>query len=58
MNCGFSSSHPNDMLITATRWLGPKTNTQILSRRIIDRSWFPSTNRPGFQVTRPDSHWF
>ncbi len=31
---------------------------QILSRRIIDRKWFPAVNRPGFHVTRPDSHWF
>jgi hypothetical protein len=31
---------------------------QVLCRRIIDRGWFPSCNRPGFHVTRPDSHWF
>ncbi|CAA6605006.1 conserved hypothetical protein [Rhodospirillaceae bacterium LM-1] len=31
---------------------------QVLARRIIDRQWFPSVNRPGFNVTRPDSHWF
>jgi hypothetical protein len=31
---------------------------QILARRIIDRGWFPCVNRPGFHVTRPDSHWF
>ena len=55
--------HPHPMIkhahLCATRWLGPTDKLfQILSRRIIDRSWFPSTNRPGFQVTRPDSHWF
>jgi hypothetical protein len=55
--------HPHPMVkhahLCATRWLGPTDKLfQILSRRIIDRSWFPSTNRPGFQVTRPDSHWF
>jgi len=30
---------------------------EILSRDIIDRSWFPSVYRPGFHATRPDSHW-
>jgi hypothetical protein len=45
--------------LCATRWIGPTDKIfQILSRRIIDRSWFPVSNRPGFQVTRPDSHWF
>jgi hypothetical protein len=39
--------------------LGPTDKLfQVLSRRIIDRNWFPSVNRPGFQVNRPDSHWF
>lgn len=31
---------------------------QILARRIIDRHWFPCSYRPGFNATRPDSHWF
>ena len=30
----------------------------ILSRRIIDRSWFPAAFRPGFHTERPDSHFF
>lgn len=30
---------------------------ETLARRIIDRHWFPSANRPGFHTTRPDSHW-
>ncbi|HEY9164075.1 MAG TPA: hypothetical protein VIN57_05650, partial [Magnetovibrio sp.] len=30
---------------------------EILARRIIERSWFPCINRPGFHTTRPDSHW-
>jgi hypothetical protein len=30
----------------------------VLARRVLDRQWFPSVNRPGFHVTRPDSHWF
>ncbi|MDY6867884.1 MAG: hypothetical protein SVT56_08260 [Chloroflexota bacterium] len=39
-------------------WINSSSLYQILSRRIIERLWFPSTNRPGFHVTRPDSHWF
>ncbi len=31
---------------------------EILSRKIIDRFWFPSVYRPGFHCERPDSHWF
>ena len=39
-------------------WASSDTLYQVLSRRIIDRHWFPGVNRPGFQVNRPDSHWF
>jgi len=42
----------------ATRWLYTDKIYQILSRRIIDRLWFPTANRPGYQVNRPDSNWF
>ena len=31
---------------------------EILSKKIIDLKWFPSTFRPGFHTIRPDSHWF
>ena len=31
---------------------------EILSRKIIERNWFPSTYRPGFHTIRPDSNWF
>jgi 2-hydroxy-3-keto-5-methylthiopentenyl-1-phosphate phosphatase len=31
---------------------------QILSRRLIDRNWFPIVNRAGFHTERPDSNWF
>ena len=31
---------------------------QILTRKIIDRKWFPSAFRAGFMSERPDSHWF
>jgi len=30
----------------------------ILAYRVLERSWFPSCYRPGFHLTRPDSHWF
>jgi hypothetical protein len=43
----------------ATHWFANRpTLFQILARRLIDRLWFPAANRPGFHVTRPDSHWF
>ena len=43
----------------ATSYFGHSdTLYQILSRKIIDRSWFPSVFRPGFSALRPDSHWF
>ena len=31
---------------------------RTLSRKIIDRKYFPCVFRPGFHSTRPDSHWF
>ncbi len=31
---------------------------QILCRKIIERNWFPTCFRAGFQAERPDSHWF
>lgn len=31
---------------------------EILCRRIIDKNWFPSVNRSGFHIERPDIHWF
>ncbi len=31
---------------------------ETLCRRLIDRSWFPSAFRAGFQAERPDSHLF
>ena len=55
--------HPHAFLKHAHRsathwWASSGSLYQVLSRRIIDRQWFPSVNRPGFQVNRPDSHWF
>jgi hypothetical protein len=31
---------------------------ETLARRIIERRWFPSCCRSGFQTERPDIHWF
>lgn len=31
---------------------------EIISRRILERNWFPCVNRPGFHAERPDSNWF
>ena len=43
----------------ATQWLGQNSPLyEIISRRLIDRDWFPTVNRPGFHSIRPDSHWF
>ncbi len=39
-------------------WTSSDSLQQIISRRVIDRQWFPVANRAGFHVTRPDSHWF
>jgi len=48
-----------DASCSATQWIGHSDSLfQILSRKIIERNWFPSCVRPGFHVTRPDSHWF
>ena len=31
---------------------------QIISRRLIDKMWFPMINRAGMHPERPDSNWF
>ena len=55
--------HPHSFRPEAHRcathwWASSDSLYQILSRRVIDRQWFPAANRPGFHVIRPDSHWF
>ena len=55
--------HPHSFRKEAHRcathwWASSDSLYQILSRRVIDRQWFPAANRPGFHVIRPDSHWF
>jgi hypothetical protein len=39
-------------------WASSGSLIQVLSRRVIERHWFPVAFRPGFHVVRPDSHWF
>jgi hypothetical protein len=42
----------------ATSFINSSELYQILCRRIIERGWFPTVFRAGFQAERPDSHWF
>lgn len=42
----------------ATHYFRSDEIFQILTRRIIERNFFPSCFRAGFQAERPDSHWF
>lgn len=42
----------------ATHYFRSDEIFQILTRRILDRNFFPSCFRAGFQAERPDSHWF
>ena len=48
----------NEAHICATSYLRSPHLWETLSRRIIDRTWFPSAFRPGFHAERPDAHWF
>ena len=43
---------------SGTAFWGSSNLNDILTRKIIDRGWFPSAFRPGFHTERPDSHWF
>ena len=42
----------------ATSLLNSPHIVETLVRRIIERRWFPSCVRSGFQCERPDVHWF
>lgn len=48
----------NDANRSGTTYLNSSNIYDILSRKVIDRLWFPSAYRPGFHTERPDSHWF
>jgi hypothetical protein len=42
----------------ATSFVNSPHLYEILCRRVIERRWFPTVFRAGFQTERPDSHWF
>lgn len=42
----------------ATSYFRSNEVYEILCRKIIDRNFFPSSFRAGFQAERPDSNWF
>lgn len=42
----------------ATSYFNGNHLYEILARKVIERSWFPTLFRPGFHTTRPDSNWF
>ncbi len=44
--------------LNVNTWLRDSKIFEIIARRIIERNWFPSVNRAGFHIERPDSHWF
>ena len=48
----------NDAHRCATHFFRSPEVFEILSRKIIEREFFPSVFRAGFQCERPDSHWF
>ena len=51
------SHHSRASHFNATNYLIDTKFFKILAHRIIERGWFPSVNRCGFHVERPDSHW-
>ena len=48
----------NDAHRCATSYINSPELYQILCRKILERNWFPSVFRAGFQTERPDSNWF
>lgn len=42
----------------ATHYFRTPEIFDILTRKVIERRWFPAAYRAGFQTERPDSHWF
>lgn len=42
----------------ATNYFSSDQIFQNISRKVIERNWFPTVFRAGFQTERPDSHWF
>jgi hypothetical protein len=52
-----STTH-NDAHYCSTSYFRTPLIFDILTRKIIERNFFPSSFRAGFQTERPDSHWF
>ncbi|MCF2600320.1 hypothetical protein I6E26_01935 [Anaerovibrio lipolyticus] len=50
--------HSGNFHESGISYWGRNTLDDILTRKIIDRSWFPTVYRPGFHTERPDSNWF
>ena len=48
----------NDANHSGTTYLNSSNIYDILTRKVIDRLWFPAAYRPGFHTERPDSNWF
>ena len=48
----------NDVNRSGNTYLNSNNVYEILSRKIIERNYFPAIFRPGFHTERPDSHWF
>ena len=54
----FHPTHPSRAAHkSGTFYLRDTKFFDILARRVLDRHWFPSVNRAGFHMERPDSHW-
>lgn len=49
--------HSRASHICATSYLADNRFLKLLTRKVLERNWFPSVNRAGFHVERPDSHW-
>ena len=43
---------------SGTAYWGGENLNKIFAHAIIDRMWFPTVFRPGFNTERPDSNWF
>ena len=51
-------SHSGNYHESGTAFWGRSTLNEILTRKIIERKWFPVAFRPGFHTERADAHWF
>ncbi len=54
----FHPVHPSGVSnLCATNYLINTNFFDIIAKRILEREWFPSVNRAGFNTGRADSHW-